>query len=168
MRTLALHSRKYPGLVALVDEADYAWLSQYSWCPDRRHRKRGHDLFYARARVNGRAEYMHILILGAGVDHRDGNGLNNQRYNLRPATQLGQSWNKARQSNNKSGFKGVTRYKPQRTAVRWQALITINGKQTYLGLFPTPELAAIAYDSAAREHFGPFAKTNFQEDDPNH
>jgi hypothetical protein len=158
--SIALHSRKYPGLVVLVDDADYDWLSQYSWCPDRRNREGGHDLFYARARVNGRTEYMHILILGAGVDHRDSNGLNNQRYNLRPATQLDQSRNKTRQSNNKSGFKGVTRFKPKRSAVRWQARITVNRKIIFLGVFLTPELAAAAYDSAAREYFGPFAKTN--------
>lgn len=47
----------------------------------------------------------------------------------------------------------------------WSAYITVDRKRTHLGYFPTPEAAALAYDAAAREHFGPFARTNFPDHD---
>ena len=105
---------------------------------------------------------MHRLILGCGpgeeVDHRNGNGLDNRRGNLRPATHALNQAN-VRRVRAKSGFKGVSRW--VRPSPRpWRAHITVKGRMKFLGAFATPEEAARAYDAAARELFGEFACTN--------
>jgi hypothetical protein len=95
------------------------------------------------------------------VDHvRNTEPLNNCRSNLRAATASQNAVNRDKQSNNTSDFKGVS---PHRG--KWQATITVNGRNTYLGLFPgtaTGKIeAAIAYNKAALEHFvGEFAYQN--------
>lgn len=48
---------------------------------------------------------------------------------------------------------------------KWTAIITFNKKRRYLGSFSTPELAAKAYDDAARELHGQFARVNFPQSD---
>lgn len=102
--------------------------------------------------------YMHQAILGAkGIDHRDGNRLNNQCSNLRPATQSQNLYNKSKQSNNTSGYKGVNWHIQTK---KWRASITVNGKQKHLGLYITSELAAQAYNEIALKHHGEFAKLN--------
>jgi len=59
-----------------------------------------------------------------------------------------------------SGFKGVTWRKNRR---KWLAMIKVDGRQTYVGMFPTAEDAAYAYDDAARKYHGEFARTNFKD-----
>lgn len=114
---------------------------------------------------NNRAIYMHRLIMsrilgrelerGEIVDHKDGNGLNNCRDNLRLATKSTNSQNAKRRIDASSGFKGVTWNK---AANRWQGQINVNGRHIYLGLFDTPEAAYAAYCKAAHEYFGDFAR----------
>jgi len=58
--------------------------------------------------------------------------------------------------NNLSGYKGVTLHRKG----KWKAKIQFNKKGIYLGLYDTPEEAAIAYNKAAKEYFGEFAKLN--------
>lgn len=87
------------------------------------------------------------------VDHKDGNGLNNKRENLRLATPAQNKQNSKLASNNKSGFKGVCKRKD-----KWQANINVNGKRIYLGQFTTPELAHAAYCAAADKYFKEFAR----------
>ena len=101
---------------------------------------------------------MHNQVMGFPkefVDHRDHDGLNNQKSNLRKCTQSENQANSRRRIDNGSGFKGVCRFRN-----KWQAQISVDGKLKYLGLYQVPELAAIAYDSAAVEHYGQFALTN--------
>ncbi|MDT4872900.1 AP2 domain protein [compost metagenome] len=93
---------------------------------------------------------------GGGVDHRDGNKLDNRRGNLRQATQGQNAKNTRLARNNTSGFKGVSR-----TAEgRWRARITVDRKEIRLGVFGTPEEAAAAYDKAAKQMHGEFASPN--------
>ena len=92
------------------------------------------------------------------VDHRDGNPLNNSELNLRNASDNDNARNRKRQSNNTSGFAGVTR-----KGSRYRAQIKISGHKTHIGYFATADEAARAYDQAASLHFGEFASLNFPE-----
>jgi hypothetical protein len=92
------------------------------------------------------------------VDHKDNNGLNNQKYNLRVCTQWQNLRNSTRRSNNTSGFKGVSRFRN-----KWISRIRTDEGRICLGTFNTPEEAAIAYDEAALKYHGEFANLNFPE-----
>lgn len=108
---------------------------------------------------NRRCIYMHCVILPnvPRVDHRDGDGLNNQEGNLRTATHSQNLANRGPQKNNSSGYKGVSWSK---CAQKWEARIKVRGRQQFLGLFSTPKQAAEVYDAAAKEAFGEFAFQN--------
>ena len=104
---------------------------------------------------------MHRFILNAPkgqyVDHRDRNGLNNQKRNLRFCTQS-QNMMNLKSSTGTSKYKGVSwniKYK------RWQSHIRLNYKLKNLGSYNSEIEAALAYDHAARELFGEFARLNF-------
>ncbi|HCF4483434.1 TPA: AP2 domain-containing protein [Pseudomonas aeruginosa] len=140
---------------ALVDLDDLPKVAATAWTVD------------ARGYVAGRPEgmkssvTMHRWIIfgdakGSGIDHRDGDKLNNRRSNLREATQGENAKNTRLAKNNSSGFKGVSR-----TAEgRWRARITVGRKEVRLGNFDTREEAAAAYDLAALQLHGEFASPN--------
>lgn len=147
------------GYVALVDDTDFDLASQYSWSADIRR-----NTVYAQAYAGGgRAGFkkvtLHRLLMdappGQQVDHRDGNGLNCQRHNMRLCTDAQNKANGPKRS--KYPYKGI---RPNKN--KWQAEISRPGKK-YLGLFATPEEAAHAYDQAALETYGEFARLNFPE-----
>lgn len=100
---------------------------------------------------------MHHLIGGKGWDHIDGNGLNNQCSNLRPATAQQNTRNRGPQRGKVSSFKGVSRASKSN---RWIAGITVDGMKIELGSFDNEWDAALAYDTAAEQYFGEFAWLN--------
>jgi AP2 domain. len=152
------------GLVARIDDQDYALVSRYKW-----HAVKPNDTFYAATRItdeNGRSiyVYMHRFILGLThrseqADHEDGNGLNNTRLNLRPCNNTQNSRNAVRSKRNTSGFKGVTFDKGHG---KWRAQIGVNRKVKYLGLFDTPEEAFAARCTAATHFHGEFANNGWR------
>jgi len=97
---------------------------------------------------------------GFEIDHRDGDGLNNCRKNLRHATKSQNQGNAKMRSDNTSGYKGVS-FEPQTRGKKWKAYIQHEGKRFTLGRHATAECAAMAYDAAAIRLFGEFAKINF-------
>ena len=118
---------------------------------------------YREIRVNGKAYKAHRLawlyVHGEwperNLDHIDVDPSNNRISNLRLATQSQNNANRGVQSNNTSGYKGVS-WHP--SAGKWCAHIQHNGKKKYLGLFTYPEGAYEAYKRAANDLFGEFAR----------
>lgn len=87
------------------------------------------------------------------IDHRDGNGQNNAPSNLREVDHSGNSYN-ASAKGGRLRLKGVCEVTDSRN---FQVRIQANGKQLYLGTFPTKGLAAVAYAKAALRYHGEFA-----------
>jgi hypothetical protein len=151
------------GYSALVDAADYEWVSRYRW-----RILRGHNgKIYATSSVTSRSIYMHRLIAdtpaGHETDHINGNGLDNRRTNLRIATCSQNSanmWKPRRPDGSPASsiFKGVTWHKKNH---KWIAKIHVAGHSKYLGSFASEAEAARAYDSAAEAAWGHFARLNF-------
>ncbi len=122
---------------------------------------------YLRAYVAGRSHRLHRLAWmhyhgqeipeGYWIDHINSNKSDNRIRNLRLATVSENTYNKPMQSNNSSGFKGVYWHSP---SGMWQAKIGKNRRSRHIGLFSTKEEAARAYDTAALQLFGEFARTN--------
>lgn len=144
---------------ALVDDEDYHWLSQFNWYA---YSHPTSQTTYVEAKVCGKKIKMHQLLLpklaiGYTVDHKDHNGLNNQKNNLRPATKSEQQRNRGIQLNNTTGFIGVTKFKRDNN---FKAQITINGKTKHLGYFTSKEEAALYYNKIALVTFGEFAVLN--------
>lgn len=91
------------------------------------------------------------------VDHIDLNRSNNAWRNLREVTNSENQMNTAIRSNNSSGRKGVSWNKREG---RWRADIRIGGKKKTLGYFECPDMAHMAYCTAANENFGDYARAN--------
>jgi len=148
------------GKFAVVDAADFEWLNQWKW--NAQYDKKL-DYYRASRKTSKKlgksvTVYMHRLIvnapIGTQVDHRDGDGLNNRRSNLRSATHFTNGYNRGPNKNNTSGFKGVARH-----SGKWWAYIGVNGKRINLGRFFDIHDAAAAYAAAARKYHGEFART---------
>ena len=152
------------GMVALVDPVDFRRVIKHKWCLS----PAGKHLYAATAmRVDGKRRMvrLHRFIMDATkdvyVDHTDGDGLNNTRENLRIATNSQNQMNRAVRGGGTSKFKGVTWHTARS---KWAAQIHVNKKHIHLGLFTNEEEAARAYDRAAIEQFGEFARTNFSSE----
>lgn len=147
------------GKFALIDDEDYELISQYKW---RSHDSHGRAIYASRTvLVNGKEFFisMHRFIMGCVkgdgkiVDHKDGNGLNNQRSNLRICTNAENQRNK--KPSGRSKYLGVCWH-----ITKWKASININGKQKHIGLYKNEVDAAIAYNKMAEKHHGEFARLN--------
>ena len=93
------------------------------------------------------------------IDHRNLNKHNNAWTNLREATKSQNQANIGLTASNKSGLKGVSRYRAGESYGKpWQACIGKDGKSINLGQFATKEAAHAAYVAAAEKHFGEFAR----------
>lgn len=112
-------------------------------------------------KVGGKHLFMHRLIIGADddqdVDHRDGNGLNNVRTNLRACSRSQNLGNSRKHCKSASRFKGLYRKRDG----KWIAQIRIRDRKIHGGTFSSEEDAARRYDELAREHYGEYCRVNF-------
>lgn len=140
---------------ALVDASDFEWLSKYSWIKGGRYGQ------YVATQIQpGRRLYMHQLLVPGvpEVDHKNGNGHDNRRENLRPTTRVGNCANMKSRAV-KATYKGIAL---QSNGKGWNARIRMpDGSRPSLGSFASQEEAARAYDDAARRVHGEFACVNF-------
>lgn len=152
MKKIKLTQGKY----VLVDDSDFEWLNQWKW----------HYLSvgYAARRDqsnNKKYVYMHRLIMKANrgdeIDHVNLDTLDNRKANLRLANRSQNMANTNLRSTNTSGVKGVVWDKNRN---KWYAEITVDYKNIYLGRFNDIEEAKSAYNQAAQQYFGEFARPN--------
>ena len=155
------------GYVALVDDVDYdRVISAGPW----------HAVVCNRGVYAKHSEYlgsgrqiaipMHRFILQIEnpkiqVDHRDHNGLNNQRTNLRICTRRRNNRNRRPPRTTSTGEIPTSSYKGVcRDRQRWRALLRREGASFHCGCFTSEIDAALAYDQKAEELFGDFAWLN--------
>jgi hypothetical protein len=147
------------GRYAAIDAPDYDLVNRYLWCA-----QKGYNTFYATTNIrrsDGGWTHLRLHTLLAGynqTDHTDGNGLNNTRDNMRDASHSQNGANTPKRAGTTSRFKGVSWHK---NSGKWIAVIQIDGKSKYLGLYTDEIEAALAYDRAARQIFGEFGRYNF-------
>lgn len=149
--------------IALVDDEDYDRIAELKW---HAHNMHNSGIFYAGHffKINGKYKYahMHTFILNRiGIKtiiyHKDGNGLNNQKENLRICSSSDNSKNKRQSITSKSKYKGV--YLIRKSGM-YRARIQVDGKRLHLGCFVNQIDACIAYNNAALKYFGEFALIN--------
>lgn len=145
------------GMQAIVDAADYPIVASRKWSAIPTNGDGWRAGCCVRADGRKTTQFMHTLLTGWPlVDHINGNGLDNRRHNLRPATPAQNSFN-AKSQGGASKFKGVCRSRLN----RWRSKIQHQRQTIYLGTFADEAAAAHAYDAAARRLFGKFAALNF-------
>ncbi len=158
MKQIPLVPRKIwkPTLYALIDDSDYDFLSKFDWWPNKCSNK-----IYAATWLNGKNIYMHQLLLPCEIsltpDHINGNGLDNQRFNLRLATHSQQMMNRKKRKGCSSDYKGV--YWDKRLQL-WVARLKKNKILLEIGHFYFELDAAQAYNRVAKQEFGEFASLN--------
>jgi hypothetical protein len=156
------------GRKAVIDAKDAPRCREMLW------RSRvGKHTVYVTATTGNTTVQLHRFILRIDdpghrieVDHRDHDGLNNRRTNLRRCTRSrnGAHTRVPKRGRSKSRFRGVTFNRFSNPGNPWGAKIGVQGKRLWLGWFSNASLAARAYDAAAKRLFGQFATTNFRGD----
>lgn len=166
MKRLDVSTAKHLNMYVIVDDMDYERVMRFSWTLQIRH-----GIPYARCKMNmGRISGMvqncqmqlHRYILkpplSMDIDHRNHNGLDCRRSNMRICTTSQNICNQLPIRGGSSKFKGVSWRKQGKF---WTAKITLHRKQIHLGSFQDEREAALAYDARARILHGDFACTNF-------
>ena len=134
------------GKVALVDDEDFESLNKYKW-----HAHKDKNTFYVRRKSNGKGILMHWYLIGkqAGLfmhDHINGNGLDNQKHNLRIVSVRDNQCNQRKRKLSKSSrYPGVCR---ERNSKKFRAYIYCDGKRIHLGCFGSEEAAFNSYAEA--------------------
>lgn len=150
------------GKVTTVSDCDYEWVAPLPLYGLKNPKSK---TWYVSTRVDGKRALLHRLILARKLgrelqpnedaDHKDRNGLNNTRGNLRLATRAQNIWNTGPRDP-RSGWKGVTKNGDG----YWRASMKVNGQRIHLGYYDTALGGAIAYNHGALHYLGEFAFFN--------
>ena len=146
------------GHEAIIDASDVHLAEGWNWSAKVRPwtTYAGRTAYVSGAKVDVK---LHRVILGVTpdqiVDHKNGNGLDNRKNNLRPATAAQNAQNAAKRKDNSSGFKGVGFHKQ---VGLWEAYINAGGKRLHLGYHASPEQAHEAYVKASAAMHGAFGR----------
>lgn len=150
--------------IALVDDDDYDKINRYKWCANFDGNK-WYALRSIRKSTHKTAISMQRELLGlefgddSECDHKNGNGLDNQKYNLRICSHAENCRNRKLRIGCTSKFKGVYWNKQCK---KWHSRIQYNFKTIHLGYFNSEIEAAAVYDNAAIKYHGEFAKLNLE------
>jgi len=174
MKKIIINSPTYGKHIVFVDDKDYLFLVKFTWNV----RKVKHTFYALRwdKMIKGERKrlIMHRVIMGVTdskifVDHKDHNGLNNQKNNLRPCTPRQNVHNRVSTSGTSSKYLGVSLNVNKRNRKEykyWVVNFMVNGKSTHVGNFPFTKngeiLAAKRYDEYAKKYYGEFANLNFK------
>jgi hypothetical protein len=143
------------GKNAIVDDEDYEFINKWKW-----HAYKGYGgVFYAHRSLHIGKRVKHIFMHrvinetpeGLDTDHVNGDGLDNRRENIRTATRSQNMFNRAKNKNNTSGYRGVSWHAKTQ---KWQVQVRVNNKNKYIGLFRSLEDAANAYKERSKELIG--------------
>ena len=123
-----------------IDKEDYNKIKDYNWC------YQGKGYIY-----NNQVGSLHRFIMGVDddnyvVDHKDSNGLNNRKYNLRKCNIQENCMNK----------KNVKGYSYNKKSGKYIAKMRFNYKHIHIGSYKTEDEARFAYCEKAIELFGEF------------
>lgn len=170
MKTILINSKNHGQKECLVDDEDFEFLNQWRWkllvSYNSTYAVRNVSKYLGGGRKNKKYEYkcilMHRLIMKANddriVDHKDHNGLNNQKSNLRLCTKADNNRNVGKHADAKySKYKGVSFDKNRG---KWISAVKFQRKTINLGRFDSEDAAAKAYNYKADELFGEFANLN--------
>lgn len=158
VRQIIINSLKYGQKIILIDEDDFEKVSKFRWKINKRRHK-----FYAQAWIKDtdQTTMMHRLIMNVGigsqsvVDHKDGNGLNNTKSNLRVCTNKQNCWNREVSKKSTTGFRGVNK-----RLDGYVARIRVNNKLIHLKWTRDIREAVEAYNEAAIKYYGEYARLN--------
>jgi hypothetical protein len=150
------------GKVALVDDDVFEFLNQWKWFYSKGPEDRtGYAIRFDKNGKHNKSISMHRVIMNTPpnleVDHRDRDGCNNQRLNMRNCSHFQNVRNRSIQKDNSSGYKGVSWDKKCK---KWRVQIRIDGRKVWLGLFSSIQDASRIYDQAAIRFHGEFANIN--------
>ena len=149
--------------IVMVDDCDYDFLMRYKWYSNIRK-----DNIYCCSIINGKTVYMHRLIINAKngemVDHKDGDGMNNQRNNIRICTNSQNQMNKT--ATGKSKYLGVCVRNNYRSIndKKYSAKIKVKEKYIHIGVYENECDAALAYNEYAKKYHGEYARLNVIDD----
>lgn len=163
---LKIKTKSFGIMSVFIDDEDLCLIKDHTW-----HIQKDKGNFYCRCfvKVNGKfvTKKMHRMIMGLQdnphphIDHKDGNGLNNRRANLRKSSIAENSRNVGVTARNTTGYKGVYLFKaPHKQAGLFTASLRCKDKKYHGGYFKTAWEAALKYNELALEHHGEFAYIN--------